>query len=113
MNLVENFQGFYFKKPKDITEARIFYEYSLFMPTPQHIFYIGSVHFGFITIYLVACHHLGGYLCLSQETTLVWLPNKTLIWIINNLIQAKLEERAQTLSMILYLILALKAILSE
>lgn len=43
---------------------------------------IGPTLLGLVIIYLVAHHHLGGYLCLSQERNSVWLPTDTPVWII-------------------------------
>lgn len=44
--------------------------------------YIDTALLGLVTIYLVTHHHLGGYLCPSQERNSVWLPTNTPKWII-------------------------------
>lgn len=94
---VKNFQGHSRKPPKrdDLGSSRSWMHSShsgTSMDTsPLHI-YIGPALFGLVTIYLVTQHHLGGYLCFSQERNSDWLPTNTPIWIILHSIRVSLRK---------------------
>lgn len=95
--LVENFQGHCRKIPKRDYWGSSYpwipsTHSSTSTDTSSCPIYIGPAILGLVTIYLVTHHHLGGYLCLSQERNSVRLPTNTPIWIIILSIQVNLRK---------------------
>lgn len=95
--LVKNFQGHSRKIPKRHYWGSSYpwmpsSHSSMSMDTSPLPVYIGPALLGLVTIYLVTHHHLGGYLCFSQERNSVWLPTNTPIWIIIHSIRVNFRK---------------------